>query len=183
MKVLQLGELFALPLQSAIRAQNLALLETISVLEKIGMERGEARNFRMKAERLIEERDVDPDTGKTETRFTAQPFEISIPLLALISPPSLHLQEMNVEFGVAIVEPRAEAIQTESTRPQTKASSLAGTLSHYSALNQPGTTTMKVNMKIVRETSEGMARLGDLLADLLNARSKVNQKPPEPKGE
>ncbi|MFX0203076.1 MAG: DUF4332 domain-containing protein [Candidatus Hodarchaeota archaeon] len=177
MKPLQLGQLFALPLQSAIKAQNLALQETISFIEQFGFEEGTAKTFRFKAERLVEERTVDSKTGIPETKFKVQPFEMSIPLLAIVSPPSIQLQEMNVEFGVEVVEPKTEAIQSTTIPSKVLGSSMAPSLSLLTTLGKSNPTTMKVNMKIVREVPEGMARLADSLTDLLSG------KPPEPEEE
>jgi hypothetical protein len=181
MKTLQLGQLFALPLQSAIKAQNLALQETISFIEQFGFEEGIAKTFRFKAERMVEERTVDSKTGIPETQFKAQPFEMSIPLLALVSPPSIQLQEMNVEFGVEVVEPRTEAIESATVPSKVLGSSLTPTLSLFTPLGQSNPTTMKVNMKIVREVPEGMARLGDSLTELLSGKPPEldKQAPPE----
>ena len=181
MKPLQLGQLFALPLQSAIKAQNLALQETISFIEQFGFEEGIAKTFRFKAERMVEERTVDSKTGIPETQFKVQPFEVSIPLLAIVSPPSIQLQEMNVEFGVQVVEPRTEAIKSAIIPSKVLGSSLAPSLSLFTNLGQSNPTTMKVNMKIVREIPEGMARLGDTLTDLLIGKSPEAGKeaPPE----
>ncbi len=169
-RLLQLGELFALPLQSATRAQNFSLQETISFLEQFGLEEGVAKTFRLRTERMVEERTTDPETGIPETQFKVQPFELSIPLLAMVSPPSIQLQEMNVEFGVEIVEPRSEPIESSAIPATVLGSSLAPSLSVFTPLRQSNPTTMKVNMKIVRETPEGMARLGDTLTDLLSGR-------------
>jgi len=169
-RLLQLGELFALPLQSATRAQNFSLQETISFLEQFGLEEGVAKTFRLRTERMVEERTTDPETGIPETQFKVQPFELSIPLLAMVSPPSIQLQEMNVEFGVEIVEPRRVPIESSAIPSAVLGSSLAPSLSVFTPLSQSNPTTMKVNMKIVRETPEGMARLGDTLTDLLSGR-------------
>lgn len=49
-----------MPLQSVIRAQNLAIPETLSFIEQIGIEKGVTKTFRIKAERMVEERKVDP---------------------------------------------------------------------------------------------------------------------------
>ena len=180
MKPFPLGELLALPLQSAIRAQNLALQETLSFIEDFGLEAGVAKTFRLKAERLVEERIVDPETGKTETQFSIQPFEVSIPLLAIIPLASVQLQEMNVEFGVDVVEPKSEPIKSTVIPAAVKGVSLAPSLSLYAALAPAGTTTMKVNMKIGRETPEGLARLGDLLTDLLSGQTAAPPKSSPP---
>jgi hypothetical protein len=50
-------------------------------------------------------------------------------------------------------------------------SSLASSLSLLTSLGQSNPTTMKVNMKIVRETPEGIARIGDILTDLLSGKA------------
>lgn len=178
MKLLQLGQLFALPIQSAIRAQNLALQETISLIEQFGLEEGVAKVFRFKAERMVEERTVDPKTGIPKTQFKAQPFEVSIPLLAIVSPSSMQLQEMNVELGVEIVEPRTEAIKSAVIPSAVIGSSFAPSLCLFTTLGQSNPTTMKVNMKIVREIPEGMARLGDVLTDLLSGQTPAVEAPP-----
>ncbi|MDJ0736058.1 MAG: DUF4332 domain-containing protein [Nostocaceae cyanobacterium] len=182
MKVYKLGELFALPLQSGIRAQNLALQETISLIEQIGLEEGEEKaikTFRFKAERTIETREIDA-TGEPRTQFNVEPFEVSIPLLAMISLPSMQLQEMNVEFGVEVVEPKTEPIKSNTIPSAVLGSSLATSLSRFTTLVESNSTTMKVNMKIVREVPEGMARVGDILTDLISGQPLEKPKPEEP---
>ena len=171
MKLFQLGQLFALPLQSAIKAQSLALEETISFIEQFGIEEGKIKTFRFKAERMVEERKVDPKTGVPETEFNVQPFEVSIPLLAMISIPSIGLQEMNVEYRVEVVEPKTEPIKSSVIPSAVIGSSLAPSLGLFTSLGQSNPTTMKVNMKIVRETPEGLARLWDVLTDLLSGKA------------
>lgn len=170
MKSYQMGELFALPLQSAIRAQNSALQETLSFIEQVGLEQGQVKTFRLKTERLVEERTINPETGKPESKTQVQPLEVSVPLLAILPPPSVQLQEMNVEFGVEVVEPRVEPLKS-NVNPAAGGVSLAPSLAALTPLGQASPTTMKVNMKIVRETPEGLARLGDLLVDLLSGHS------------
>jgi hypothetical protein len=179
MKVYPIGELLALPLQSAIKAQNLAIQETISFIEQFGLEEGAAKKFTIKAERVVEERTIDPQTGEPKTEFKVQPFELSIPLLALISPPNIQLKEMNVEFGVEIVEPKSETINTGVIPSEVIGASLSQSMALYTPLTQSNPTTMKVNMKIVKEIPEGMARIGDLLTDLLSGQS-VTEEPGPP---
>jgi len=171
-KLNELRELFAVPLQSAIKAQNLALQETISFIEQFGLEEGEVKTFRFKAERMVEERKVDPETGIPETQFKVQPFEMSIPILALVQPPNMQLQEMNVEFGVEVVETKTEPIKSAVIPSAVLGSSLASSRSFFTSLGQSNNTTMKVNMKIVREIPEGMARVTDTLTDLLSGIPK-----------
>lgn len=167
MKLNKLGELFALPLQAAIKAQNLALQETISFIEQFGLDRGDVKTFRFKAERMVEERSVDPKTGDPETKFKFQPFEMSIPILALVQPPNIQLKEMDLEFGVEVVETKSEPIKSSVISSSVRGSSFASSLSLFTSLHQSNPTTMKVNMKISQEASEGMERVRDALADLL----------------
>lgn len=171
MKLVQLKQLFALPLQSAIAAQEGAIQETLSFIDKFGLEAGTAKTLRFKAERLVEERIVTK--AGPETQFKNEPFELSIPLLALISPPHMNLQEMNVEFGVEVVEPVAEVSKVNGI------SSLASSLSHFTPSGQSAPATMKVNMKIVSQVPEGMARLGDILADLVNGKAAPERTKPD----
>jgi len=171
-KVNKLGELFALPLQSAIKAQSLALQETISFIEQFGLKEGEVKTFRFKAERVIEERKVDPETGIPETKFEVQPFEMCIPILALVQPPSMQLNEMNIEFAVEVVETKIEPIKSDMIPSAVLGPSLASSRSFFTSLSQSNPTTMKVNMKIVREIPEGMARVMDTLTDLLSGIPK-----------
>ena len=157
MKPKPIGELFAIPLQSAVRAQALALQETMATIEALGIEAGRAKVFRLRAERTVEEPTVDPGTGAAEVKLAVQPFEITIPILALLPIQTIRLQEMDVDFSVDIIE--------STSKP-----SLAESPAVLGSLNQASSTTMKVHMKIARDTSEGIARINDLLTDLLSGR-------------
>lgn len=163
MKLVQLKQLFAMPLQSAISAQQSAIQETLAFIDRFGLEAGTAKTLRFKAERIVEERVVTKSGA--ETQFKSEPFELSIPLLALVPPPNMSLQEMNVEFGVEVVEPVSETSKTNDT------TSLSSSLSRLTSLGQSTPVMMKVNMKIVSQVPEGMARLGDILTDLINGKA------------
>lgn len=178
MKLLQMGELFALPLQSAIKAQSLALQETISFIEEFGLENGAAKVFKIKSERQTEELSIDKKTNVSETTLKTQPVEINIPILALISPPSVQLQEMNVEFGVEIVEPKNEPIKSKNVPSKILGSSFASSSAMFTSLAQPSSINMKVNMKIVRDVPEGMSRFSDALIGLMGGRSVTTDKEP-----
>ncbi|MEK6756045.1 MAG: DUF4332 domain-containing protein [Bacteroidota bacterium] len=175
MKLLELGELFALPIQSAVKAQNLAHQETLFFIDQFGIEDGKARSFRLKTERTVEM--IDPKTGSSTPRLEIEPFELSIPLLAMLSPPVMSLKEMNVEFAVEVVEPKTEDIKSPLVPSKLMGKSLSSSRSLLTPLGQSNPTTMKVNMKIVRETPEGMARLGDLLTELLSGRPQSAEQP------
>jgi hypothetical protein len=175
MKPTPIGELFAIPLQSAIRAQVLAHQETIATLELLGIDKGQARLFRLRAERTVEERIVDPETGVAETKQTVQPFEITIPLLALLPLQTIKLQEMDVDFGVEVLEIKSEQIASETLAPRARGPSLAGSPAILGTFAQTKEALMKVHMKIVRDTSEGLARTNDLLTDLLSGRPVMNR--------
>jgi predicted flap endonuclease-1-like 5' DNA nuclease len=181
LKLFQLGQLFALPLQAAVRAQSLALQETFSFLEEFGTEAGAARTFSLRTERMVEERRVDPATGEVRTEFKKKPLEISLPLLALLPPPVMRLREMDVEFGVEVVEPRSEPLKSTLIPEGVVGSSLAPTLALFSPPDKSNPTTIRVKMKIRSESPEGMSRLGDLLADMLSGRDlAATSKKPSP---
>lgn len=171
-KLNKLGELFAAPLQSAIKAQNLAIQEIISFIEQFGLEKGKIKTFHFEAEKIVEEREINPKTGIPETRFKAHPFELRIPILALIKPPSMQLQEMNVEFAVDIVETKTEEIKSDMIPSGVLGSSLASSRALFVPIGRFNPPTMKVNMKIVRELPEGIARVTDTLTDLLSGIPK-----------
>jgi len=183
MKAIAIGEIFALPLQSAVRAQNLAFQEAITAIEQIGLEEGKAKVFSFMTERMVEERVIDAKTGEPRTQFRAQPFEISLPLLAMVPLPGLRLQEMNVEFGVDVVEPKAEPIKTAIISPAALGSSLAASPALFSkGSSNPAPSMMKVTMKIVQNVPEGMSRINDMLADLVSGRAVDSaQSPPAEK--
>ncbi|WP_457554663.1 DUF4332 domain-containing protein [Candidatus Pyrohabitans sp.] len=168
MRLFQLGQLFALPLQAAVRAQNMALQETLHFLEEFGTTEGSARTFSLRVERMVEERKVDPETGDVRTEVGAKPLEINVPLLALLPPPVMQLKEMEVEFGVEVVEPKSEPIR--SSVAGVRGSSLAPTLGIFSPAGKSNPTTIRVKMKVKREEPEGMARLWDVLAGMLGGR-------------
>jgi hypothetical protein len=145
------------------------------------LEDGAAKTFRFKAERAIEEKLVDPETGIAETQFKVEPFEMSIPMLALAAAPSMNLQEMNVEFGVEVVELKAEPIKSKVISAGVSGTSLVSSRSLFTPLGKSNPTTMKVNMKIVREIPEGLARITDALTDLLNGIPKDEEPVYKPK--
>lgn len=180
MQVQQLDQILALPLQSAIRAQNLAIQETISLIEQFGTEDGKAKPFRITAERLVEERVVDEKTGNTETKLKVQPFEINIPLIALLPPANINIKEMDVEFSLEIVEPRSEPIKSYIIPSKAIGTSLASSLALLTSPEKSNPNSMKVNLKIVREIPEGMARLTDVLTSLMSGQKvQEEEKPPK----
>jgi hypothetical protein len=77
---------------------------------------------------------------------------------------------MDVDFGVEVVETKAKTLTVEALPQAVRGPSLAESLGLFTPLGQTNPTTIKVHMKIAREMPEGMARMGDLLADLLSAR-------------
>lgn len=170
MRPTPLGELFAIPLQSAVRAQVLAHQETLAAIEDLGIEKGRARVFRLRSERTTEERVVDSATGNVETKQVVQPFDISIPLLALLPLQTLKLQEMDVDLAVEVVEVKAVPFTSETIGARSRGSSLASSSAILAALGSTKEPGMKVHMKIARDTSEGLARTNDVLADLLSGR-------------
>ncbi len=145
----------------------------MAVIETMGIEGGRAKTFRLKSERLVEEKEIDPATGQAKSRVVVQPFELSVPLLALLPVSPIQLQEMEVDFGIEVVEPKTEPIRSTSIPSTVLGSTLAGSMSVFTALGQSNPTTMKVHMRITKETPEGIARMGDLLTDLLSGKPEA----------
>jgi Protein of unknown function (DUF2589) len=168
MKPQSLAQLLAVPLQSAVRAQALAARETLSFIQQIGMDAGALRTFKVRTSRTIEETKLNPQTGRPETQLVERPFEVSIPVLAMMPVPNMLLSEMNVELGLDIIEAVSEPLETTADLP-VPATSLASSLAVFTPLGQADSTTMKVNMKLVQQAPEGLAKLGDILADLVTA--------------
>jgi Protein of unknown function (DUF2589)/Domain of unknown function (DUF4332) len=169
MKPQPLANLLAVPLQSAVRAQALAAREMLSFVQQIGMEGNTVRTFKLRTSRVIEETRLNPQTGRPETQLVERPLEISVPLLTMVPMPNMLLSEMNVEFGLDIIEPRSETLEFAGTSPE-PATSLASSLAVFTPLAQSASTTMKVNMKLVQQAPEGLAKLGDVLVDLVSAQ-------------
>jgi hypothetical protein len=174
MRAFPLAQLLAVPLQSAVRAHAMAGQEALRVLMDFGLQDGKARTFRMSADRVVEEQVLDPETGKFETKFVTRPFEVTVPLLALISPPSSQLQDMTVDLAVDVLQPRADPMEPVA-RALPGTPSLAGSLARYTPLSGDPATTMRVSMRIVQTAPEGVARLDDVLVDLLSGRPAVDE--------
>jgi len=143
--------------------------ETLATLERIGIENGNVKTFKLRAERITEDPTI---VGQIKV----EPYELSIPLLAMLPVASMQLQEMDVEMAIDVVETQKQPITSKAFAGMVPGSSLSGSLSMFSAVGQSSPTTMKVHMKITKEKPEGMARLGDLLADLLSARAVGKEK-------
>ena len=170
MRPAPIGELLAIPLQAAVRAQVLAQQETLAMLELVGIENGAARLFHLQAERTVEERVVNTTTGAAEIVRVKEPFELSIPVLALVPLQTIKLQEMDVDLAVEMVDVKEERLRSTAVPAEVRGPSLAGSPALLGSLTGNDGAGMKVHMKIVRDTSEGLARTNDLLTDLLNAK-------------
>jgi hypothetical protein len=167
-KTVPLGQLVALPLQAAVRAQALTSAEFLSAIEQFGVEEGSAKIFRLKVERTVEQTVVNPKTGETTFEPQTHVFEVRIPVLALINPPGVRIQEMNAEFSCDVHDLKADVLKISLANvPQ--AVSLA---SSPASLARSGKlpVAMKISMKILPEKSEGFARLYDVLVDTMTGR-------------
>ncbi len=186
MKLTALGELFAVPVQSAVRAQSLALQEALALIERIGLEAGKVKTFKLKADRVVEERRINPATGESEIMQIVEPFEVSVPLLSILPLSPIQIQEMDIDFAVEIIEMRSEPIRLAALPSTVAGVSLAGSQSIFTPISQTNPTTMKVHMKLKKEIPEGAARVTDLLTDLLSGKadtqrlvSRLSTMPPE----
>src|SRR5256886_4610053 len=148
--------------------------ETLAAIEAIGLDGGKTRAFHLRSEQVTEERTVDPVTGAVSTRQLVRPFEMSIPLLALLPISTVQIQEMNVDFTVEIVDIREQQIGTPSLPAAVSGPSLSGSLSLFSSASPQG-PAMKVQMRLVRDRPEGLARVGDILTDLLGGRGQTGR--------
>lgn len=153
------------------------------MIEQLGLENGVAVPFALTIERMVEGKAGRGGGDSTQPEIRLERVALSVPLLALVHPPSLHLQEMNVEFGVEVVETREEPIASSMVPAGAKATSLSKSRAVFAPLGAANHTTMKVNMKIVREVPEGLARLGDLLADAMVGGKAPAGEPPKAGGE
>ncbi|UEX79917.1 DUF4332 domain-containing protein [Spiribacter halobius] len=162
------------------RAQGLATQESLAFLEQFGLEQDIARTFRFRTERTVEERIVDPETGEPRVVQGQAPFEVSIPRLALVQPPAVQLREMNVELELDVTETRREPLAASRIAPGALATSLAASRAYLGRRSASGPGNMKVSMRITSEPAEGLARLGDLLTDLLSGREPEAAPEPSP---
>lgn len=176
MKLLQLSELFAAPVQSTVRAQFLALQETISQIEEIGVEGEKAPVLKIKTERLVEKHVIDEKTNESKTIFDHEPIYISIPILALAMPSVIAIKNVEVEFDVEMVEPISTPIKSRFLPIKKAGLSLASTKSIYAKKSSDISPTMHVKMNIGSETSEALGRINDLLNTFLESQTLSERK-------
>lgn len=169
MRESRLDEAIALPLQSAIAAQYLAIQQTLYLIEEYGLKGNKTKTIEMMAERVVEERTIDKN-GLEATKLETRPFEISIPLLALLPPPYMKIDEMNVEFGVEVIEPRRVPMKCSAIAQDAVAHSLSSTIVSVSPPNLGDAPAMTVKLKIIQESPEGLSRIVDLLTESLSGR-------------
>jgi uncharacterized protein DUF2589 len=172
MKAIPIEQLLAIPIQSAIRAQNLGVQATLAAIEAFGLDSdNKAAVFRMTAEQTTEERAVDSATGKVTTTQVTRPFELSIPLLALLPVSGISLQEMNVDLAIEVVDVRSQQLQLRALPAEVTGPSLVSTLGIF-ATQTPVGPAMQVRMHLLKDTPEGLARVGDVLTGLLSGRGQ-----------
>lgn len=168
MKPRPINELLAVPLSAAVQAKTMSALETLEVIKKFGIgPEGQVKNLTFKTTRLVE---VPQAAGsKDPVKYEKKNMEVSIPLLSLINLPSVQLTEMNVEMAIHVIEDSSAPSRSRRVQEDGPALPLSGVLTNALSRNLP--PTMKVNMKIVERVPEGMARVNDLLADMLHGRN------------
>ncbi|MBU3655890.1 MAG: DUF2589 domain-containing protein [Alphaproteobacteria bacterium] len=155
MKPRPISELLAAPLHAAVQAKKSLALETLDIIKSFGIdEDNQIKNLTFTTTRMVEVQ--QPTKLKDEPSYEAKKTEISVPLLSLINLPNMQLTEMNVEMALHVV--------VEADKP------LTGVLTHSQSRNLP--PTIKINMKIVDSVPEGLARINDLLADMLQGINK-----------
>lgn len=168
MKPRPINELLAMPLHAAVQAKTISALETLDVIKKIGIDpENQVKNFTFRTTRIVEV--PQPAESKEPVQYKQKNMEISIPLLSLINLPSVQLTEMNVEMALHVMDGTSLSTESKKNLPANNSLSLAGVLTNAQSRNLP--PTMKVNMKIVERVPEGLARVNDLLADMLQGRN------------
>lgn len=167
MKPRPINELLAVPLHAAIQAKTMSALETLDVIKKIGIDsENQVKNLTFRTTRMVEV--PQPTDFKEPVHYEKKNMEVSIPLLSLINLPSVQLTEMNVEMALHVVDDASLSAEEKKTLMASSTLPLAGVLTHAQSRNLP--PTIKINMRIVERVPEGLARVNDLLADMLQGR-------------
>lgn len=157
MKPIHVSQLFAIPIQSAIRAQAISANEIISFLDEFGFEDPKTRktkNFHIQIEKSQEEQVADESTGKIRTQLKTRKIDLKIPYLGLIEPPSPQIKEMHLEFGIKLSIPDDD-----------KNSAYDSFMGTFSAMGPNITAPIKVTMKLTQNLPEGLAKLQDALSE------------------
>jgi hypothetical protein len=162
MKPRPINELIAAPLHAAVKAKKSLALQTLAIIRDIGLDKdNQVKNLTFTTTRMVEV----PQAGGSEDKpsYQAKTTEVSVPLLSLMNLPCMQLSEMNVEMALHVVD-ETDALNSEFNKP------LTGVLTHPQSRNLP--PTIKITMKIVESVPEGLARINDLLADMLQGINK-----------
>ncbi|MHB0926096.1 MAG: DUF2589 domain-containing protein [Gallionellaceae bacterium] len=168
MKPRPINELLAVPLRAAIQAKIMSATETLGMIKKFGIDsEDQVKNLTFKTTKMVEL--PQPAESKKPVEYEKRNMEVSIPLLTLINLPSVQLTEMNVEMAIHVVDSSSQTSGMKKAVIEGAALPLAGVLTNSQSRNLP--PTMKINMKIVERVPEGLARVNDLLADMLQGRS------------
>lgn len=168
MKPRHINELLAAPLLAAVQAKTISALETLDVIKKIGIDsENQVKNLTFRTTRMVEV--PQPADSKEPVQYEKKNMEVSIPLLSLINLPGVQLTEMNVEMALHVVDDASLSAEIKRALIASSTLPLAGVLTHTQSRNLP--PTMKVNMRIVERVPEGLARVNDLLADMLQGRT------------
>lgn len=176
MRAYDLGRLFSLPVQAAIKAQAIAVREAMSFVEEFGIENGQIKTYPLTVERYVEETYKSP-SGETMTHLVHKPFLMQVPVLSLVHPPFIQIREIKVDFGVEITSTSSQAISSDIVQSEKADRSLANTKGIYTPPDAPNPTTMKVTMMVEKEIPEGLARIYDVLNDLITAFPTKTDKP------
>ncbi|MFI6283890.1 DUF2589 domain-containing protein [Streptomyces sp. NPDC051018] len=165
-----LSHLFALPIQSAVRASVLGAAEALSFFQKTGLEDGKLRMLRFVSERVVEERRRDPETGNVTTVHVNRPVEISVPLISLLPPVGARIQDIEVDFALDVVGVAKAPLPFGRVVAGPRPVSVAETRAVLVPSRPDTPAGMRVRMRLVAEPPEGAARIGELLHEQIGGR-------------
>jgi uncharacterized protein DUF2589 len=182
LKPLTFEQLVSAPLRGLVLGQEAATQATADFISKLGFDDGAPGG--VPAARTLEFDYVHPVPDPANPGSTIDtPTRLRVPLLTLLSVPSLRIAEAHVSFGAHIVgtrsvkTPRA-AVRLDSERAAAGVSTQL--LATYApAAPAPGEPppTVTVDITVERERpSEGLARILSALADSITAAPAAAEK-------
>lgn len=168
------------PMQAAIKAQHDASMSQVNFIKEVGFEEGapEGGAKKLKYVDFIYTKSV-PSTAENNGNVTTSEVKLSVPLLCMLSIPSLRIDEMTIDFNAKLNSVETQSIASEF---QGSASISAkfwkvkfNASASYKKTNSSTSTTEKtytlgVHVKAVNdELPAGLSKIMDMLEDAIVA--------------
>jgi len=177
------------PLQAAIQAQNAASMATVNFIKEVGFEPGSTpgtmgpvRYVDFKFSKSVPDPDYDPDAPVSATNqpMMNQDIEVQVPLLAMLTPPALRIDEMTIDFNAKLT-----SVETASVSSEFAASAELGinykvvnfkASASYKRTSSRGTSvekTYNLGVKLTAvndEMPEGLDRILTMLEDSITSK-------------